>query len=157
MVQQRATGWTARFQFPAGAKYCSLLHRVPTGPGAHITSYPMGAGGSFPWDKVVGAWSWPLTSVYSRDHERWNYTSIPPYIFIAFCSIKHKENYLYLSLEKQNCEKHSLTSWRIPDPLRRNWVALRYYWTIFSLILNRRLAPGSYSQSIRFETQLEHR
>jgi len=31
-----------------------------------MASYPMGTGGSYPWRKAVGAWSWPLTSIYCR-------------------------------------------------------------------------------------------
>jgi len=26
-------------------------------------SYPVGTGGSFPWGRVAGAWSWQLTSI----------------------------------------------------------------------------------------------
>jgi hypothetical protein len=33
-----------------------------TGSGARPASYPMDTGGSFPWGKATGAWSWPLTS-----------------------------------------------------------------------------------------------
>jgi hypothetical protein len=41
MVQRRVKGWTARFPFPVGAKDCSLFHRVPTGSGASVASYPI--------------------------------------------------------------------------------------------------------------------
>jgi len=40
-----------------------LRHRVQNRYTAHPTSYPMGIRGSFPGDKVVRAWSWPLTSI----------------------------------------------------------------------------------------------
>jgi hypothetical protein len=40
----------------------SLLHVVQTGFGVHLTSYPMGTGGSFLGGKAAGAWSWPHTS-----------------------------------------------------------------------------------------------
>jgi len=33
----------------------SLRHRVQTGSGAHLTSYPTGTGGSFPGFKAAGA------------------------------------------------------------------------------------------------------
>jgi hypothetical protein len=53
-------------RFPAGAGKFSLHHRVQNGSGAHPASYPMGTRASFPGGKVVGAWSWPHTSVYCR-------------------------------------------------------------------------------------------
>jgi hypothetical protein len=48
-------------RFPTGDGNSSILHRVQTGSGAHTASYPMGNGGSFLGDELVGAWSWPLT------------------------------------------------------------------------------------------------
>jgi hypothetical protein len=39
----------------------SLLHSIQTCSGAHLASYPMGTGGSFPTVKVAVMWSWPLT------------------------------------------------------------------------------------------------
>jgi hypothetical protein len=33
--------------------------------------------------KRLGGWSWPLTFIWSRDQERWNYTSSPPQTFMA--------------------------------------------------------------------------
>jgi hypothetical protein len=45
LAHRRATGWTAGFRFPAGARDLSLLHSVNTGPGAHPASYPMGTRG----------------------------------------------------------------------------------------------------------------
>jgi hypothetical protein len=38
--------------------FFSLRHRVQTGSGAPLTSYPMGTGG-----KATGAPSWPLISI----------------------------------------------------------------------------------------------
>jgi hypothetical protein len=45
----------SRFRFPAGAGNFSLHHRVHNGSGAHLASYPMGTGGSFPGGKAAGA------------------------------------------------------------------------------------------------------
>jgi hypothetical protein len=55
-------GWSV-VRVPAAAGNFSLHHRVQTGSGAHPTSYPMDTRGSFPRGIVVGAWSWPLTSI----------------------------------------------------------------------------------------------
>jgi hypothetical protein len=38
----------------------------------------MGNGGSFPWGKAAGAWSWPFTSnYYAEVMKMWIYTSTP--------------------------------------------------------------------------------
>jgi hypothetical protein len=36
-------------------RYFSLRHRIQTGSGVHLASYPMGTGGYFPWSKVARA------------------------------------------------------------------------------------------------------
>jgi hypothetical protein len=46
---------------PVGAWFFPL-HVIQTVLGAHPASYPTGTGGSFPWGKAVGAWSWRFTS-----------------------------------------------------------------------------------------------
>jgi hypothetical protein len=51
----------SRVRFPAGAGNFSLYHQ--NGSGAHPASYSMGSGGSFPWGKAAGTWSWPLISI----------------------------------------------------------------------------------------------
>jgi hypothetical protein len=58
-----------------------------TGSGAYLASYPLGAGGTFPWDKAAGAWSWPLNSIYCRGQEWWSYISTSPYVFMVWCLI----------------------------------------------------------------------
>jgi hypothetical protein len=45
------------FRFPVGEGTFPLRHRVQTDSGAHLASYLMGIGGSFPEDKVAGVWS----------------------------------------------------------------------------------------------------
>jgi hypothetical protein len=46
---------------PVGTRFFSSPRR-PNRLWGPPTSYPMGTGGSFPWGKAAGAWSWPLTS-----------------------------------------------------------------------------------------------
>jgi hypothetical protein len=55
-VQQQAKGWMAKelIQFLVDARDLSHLHRILTSYGAHLTSYPMWTGGSFPRGKVAG-------------------------------------------------------------------------------------------------------
>jgi len=50
-------------QFQAGAGNSSLCYCIQTSCGAHPPSSPVGTRGSFPRDKVVGAWNWLLTSM----------------------------------------------------------------------------------------------
>jgi hypothetical protein len=50
-----ATGWTTGVRFPAGERIFSLRHRIQTGSGTDLVSYPMDTGGSFPGDKGAGA------------------------------------------------------------------------------------------------------
>jgi hypothetical protein len=45
----------SRDRFPAGAGNYSLHHRVQTGSGPRLATYPVGLGGSFPGDKAAGA------------------------------------------------------------------------------------------------------
>jgi hypothetical protein len=64
--------------------------------GAHPASCQMRTGGSFPRGKAAEAWSWPPTSIQCQDKERWNYTSIPPYVFMAWWLINWAQGQLYL-------------------------------------------------------------
>jgi hypothetical protein len=83
-------------QFSAGAGDFSLLHHIlQTGSGAYPASYPMGTLSLAV--KCLG---------YEADHSpppsaeiknAWHYTSTPQYIFMAWCLVKHRDNfYLYL-------------------------------------------------------------
>jgi len=56
----------------------------------------MGTGGSFPVGKAAGAWSWPLTSVSSAEVKNaWSYTCTPLYVFMAWCLVKHRDNFTF--------------------------------------------------------------
>jgi hypothetical protein len=47
----------------------------------------MDTAGDFPGGKAAGERSWPFTSIHCLGQERWNYISIPPYVFTAWCLI----------------------------------------------------------------------
>jgi hypothetical protein len=49
--------------FPAVTIDVSPVHSTQTDSSAYPTSYPMAIGGTFPWDKAAGTWSWPSTSI----------------------------------------------------------------------------------------------
>jgi hypothetical protein len=53
-IAQMVWGRTAVVQFPAGARYFSLLGSDQTGSGAHLASYPMDTGGSYSGVKATG-------------------------------------------------------------------------------------------------------
>jgi len=54
----------------------------------------MGIMGSFPGNKAVGAWSWPLASIYWQIKNVWSYTSIPPVGFHGGgAQLKHRDNF----------------------------------------------------------------
>jgi hypothetical protein len=46
-----------------------------------------------PGSKAVGAWSWPLPPSGAEFKNAWSYTSTPPYVFIAWCLIKHRKKF----------------------------------------------------------------
>jgi hypothetical protein len=67
---------------PVGQEF-SLLQIVKTGTGANPTSYPMGTGALSPRVKRPGReadYSFPASAEVKKI---WNYTSTPPYAFIA--------------------------------------------------------------------------
>jgi hypothetical protein len=57
-------------RLPAGLRMLPLLQNVQTRIGAHLTSYSLGTRCSFPGDRMVGAWSLSLTSLWGRDQGR---------------------------------------------------------------------------------------
>jgi hypothetical protein len=84
-------------RLPAGAGNYPLHHRIQTGSGAHPASFPIGSGSSFPGGKTAGAWSSPLTSTYCRGQRKYSYNSTPPppYVFMACCLVKHRDNFTF--------------------------------------------------------------
>jgi hypothetical protein len=75
---------------PVARKSCTHLgnvynkgkghHRVQNGSGVHPACCPMGTRSSFPGCKAAGAWS---------------YTSTPQYVFMAWCLVKHRDNFIF--------------------------------------------------------------
>jgi len=82
-----------------GAGNFSLRHHVQTGSGAHPASHPMGVGGSFTGGKRPGV---KLTSHLYLIPRLIRCGAIPPlplYDFIAWCLVKHRDNFTFLSLK----------------------------------------------------------
>jgi hypothetical protein len=81
--------------------YCTIRFTFLTkcinpqyGSGVHPASYPMGTGCSFPGDKAAGAWSWPLTSTSCRDQECVGTYLHSQHVFMAWCLVKHRDNFM---------------------------------------------------------------
>jgi len=71
-----------RFSADAGNFY--LHHRVQTGSGACPASYPMVTGGCFSGGKAA------------EDNNAWYYTSTPPYVFMVWRLVKHRDNFAFI-------------------------------------------------------------
>jgi hypothetical protein len=74
----------------------SFLHCFETGSRTHPASYRVGTRACFPRDKVAGAWSWQFHLCW--DQNWWSYTSTLPYVFLAWCLIKHRDNFTFTLL-----------------------------------------------------------
>jgi hypothetical protein len=69
----------------------SLLHCVWTGSGAHLAYYKMGTEVTRPEREPDHS---PPTSAEVKN--AWSYTATPPYVFMALCLVKYKDNFFYL-------------------------------------------------------------
>jgi hypothetical protein len=89
--------WGSRLRFPPRAGNFSLRHRVQNVSGSHPPSYPLGTRSSFPGGgRAAGAWSWPLTSSLCRGQRmRRAIPPLPQYAFMAWCLIKHRDNFTF--------------------------------------------------------------
>jgi hypothetical protein len=73
-----------------------LHHRVQNGSGAHPASYPMGTSGSFTGVKQPGCEA-DHPSLSSDDVKNaWSYTSTPPFIFMMWCLVKHRDKFTFI-------------------------------------------------------------
>jgi hypothetical protein len=88
-----------RVRFPAGAGNFSLHHRIQNGSRSHPASSRMGSRGSFRGGKAAGEWSWPLTSIYCQGQECVELYSTPQYVFMAWCLVKHRDNFTFVNYE----------------------------------------------------------
>jgi hypothetical protein len=99
-----------KFDSWQGHGYFHLHNRLHTRYGAQLASYTMGTEDSYPEGKTAGAWSWPLTSTSAEVQYAWRYTSTPQYVFMAWCLVKHRDNFTFT---------FTLCSKYYPNPLDR--------------------------------------
>jgi hypothetical protein len=99
VVKRWAAGWMVRgggVRIPAGAGNLSN-HRVQTGSGTHLGSYPVGLSVGV---KLPGREADLSPPSNAKIKSAWSYTSTPQCAFKAWCSIekKHRQLYVYFYL-----------------------------------------------------------
>jgi hypothetical protein len=83
----------SRVRLPAGAGNFSLHHRVQNGSGAHPAPWVPGAlslGVKRPGREADHS---PPSSAKVKN--TWSYTSTPQYVFMAWCLVKHRDNFTF--------------------------------------------------------------
>jgi hypothetical protein len=88
-------GWSG-VRIPAGTENLTLHHLVQTGSGAHLASYPMGTRGFCPEVKRPGREADHSLPSTAEVRNAWSYNSSPPYVFMAWNSVKHREKLLLI-------------------------------------------------------------
>jgi hypothetical protein len=82
-----------RSSSPGRVENLPLLHIVQTGSEVHPASYPMDAGALSPGVKLT------TTQASVEVMKMWIYTCTPLYAFMAYCLIKHRDNFTFLPLQ----------------------------------------------------------
>jgi hypothetical protein len=85
----------SRIRFPAGSGNFSLHHRVQKCSGVHTPSCPMDTRGSFPGLKRPGREADHSPPSSAEVKNAWSYTSTPLYVFMAWCLVKHRDNFIF--------------------------------------------------------------
>jgi hypothetical protein len=78
---------------PEEAENFSVFHRVQTGSGVHTAFCPMVTAGFFPRVKRRETENSSPSSAEVKN--AWLYTSNPQYVFMAWCLVKHSENFTF--------------------------------------------------------------
>jgi hypothetical protein len=86
---------------PAAARDFSLLHRIQTGSGP-TQPFAHWAPSFFSRAKVAGREVNCLPPSSAEVKITWSYSPTPPYILVAWCFIKHKENFTFN--DREICE-----------------------------------------------------
>jgi hypothetical protein len=91
----------SRVRFPAGAENFSL-RRVRNGSGAHPVSYPMCTRCFFPGVKRREREADHSPPSSNEVKNAWSHTSTPPYVFMAWCSVKHRDDFTFVKIGRSN-------------------------------------------------------
>jgi hypothetical protein len=84
------------------ARNFSVHHRVQTGSGAHLASYPMNTRGSFPGVKRPGRETDHSPPSSAEVKNEWSHISTSQYAFMAWLSVKTQVQ-LYLHIYLNLC------------------------------------------------------
>ena len=95
-------------------RYFSLIQCVKTGSETHPSSYKTGTGRYFSGGNAGGWWSW-LNYLNLVPKNGWNYTSAPPYAFMAWRGREEGQLYHLCSIYFQDLRQTMKTSSRVPD------------------------------------------
>jgi hypothetical protein len=111
--------WTTMVRFSAVAENFFLRHRVQTGSGSHPASYPTGSGALSPG---VRGWGVKLTThlhLVPRLRKREAIPPLPQYVFMAWCLVKHRGNFIFprLIFLKLYLTDHHSNCWNIATVL----------------------------------------
>jgi hypothetical protein len=85
-------------QFLAEAKDCSVFHIVQTGPGAYAASYPISTRG-----QAAGSEADHSSPSSAGAKNIWSCTSTPPFVFMAWCLIKHTDKFAFTLQSQHAC------------------------------------------------------
>jgi hypothetical protein len=92
-----AGGSKRRDPIPGRGKRFSLFKNVHSSPGANTTSYSMDVMDSFLRGKVSRAKVDHSSPSSAEIKNAWSYTSIPSYVFLVWCLIKHRDKSFFLN------------------------------------------------------------
>jgi hypothetical protein len=95
----------ATVRFPEGANNISLHYLVRNGSGALPASYPMFTGGIFAGVKRSARKADHSPQSSAEVKNAWSYTSTLPYVFMAWCLVKHRDFTFLL------CQKTIIKIW----------------------------------------------
>jgi hypothetical protein len=87
-------GWTTGF----GSRQelvIFLRYRVQTGSRTHPDSYPISTGALYPGVKQVGREADHSLPYSVEVKNEWGYTFTHPYVFMAWCLVKPRDNFTY--------------------------------------------------------------
>jgi hypothetical protein len=100
----------------------SLCHHIQTGSGAHLVSYPLDTVTIFSGIRRPGS-EVDISHLSIADVNAWRYTSTPPYVFMAWCLVKHRDNFIFTLISDNRDQKirHIYTKFR-------HWA---WFWLIF--------------------------
>jgi hypothetical protein len=117
-IYELGYGLTIVVRFPAWAGNLSLHHRVQTDSGACLPPIQWVPGVKRQWPEIDH--SLPSSAEVKN---AWSYTSTPQYVFMAWCLLKHRNDFKLLVLHTYTVASLPMTPPRSNAPLISNTTA----------------------------------